>query len=71
VDDRRWGYLFRACRRAQVSVLFRFRHKKIRGLFKVEKGFDAGLSVSTDERWLLYSQVDQQNSDIMIVDHFR
>jgi Tol biopolymer transport system component/DNA-binding winged helix-turn-helix (wHTH) protein len=45
--------------------------KQIRELFKVEKDFDDGLSVSTDGRWLLYSQVDQQNSDIMIVDHFR
>ncbi len=29
------------------------------------------LTVSPDERWLLYTQVDQGGSDLMRVDHFR
>jgi Tol biopolymer transport system component len=50
---------------------FDFTTKQVREVFKVEKDFDNGLSVSPDGRWLLYSQVDEQNSDIMLVDHFR
>jgi len=49
---------------------FDFTTKQIREVFKVEKNFDNGLSVSPDGRWLLYSQVDEENSDIMLVDHF-
>jgi Tol biopolymer transport system component/DNA-binding winged helix-turn-helix (wHTH) protein len=50
---------------------FDFTTKQIREIFKVEKNFANGLSVSPDGRWLLYSQVDEENSDIMLVDHFR
>jgi Tol biopolymer transport system component/DNA-binding winged helix-turn-helix (wHTH) protein len=49
---------------------FDFTTKQVREVFKVEKDFDNGLSVSPDGHWLLYSQVDEQNSDIMVVDHF-
>jgi len=29
-----------------------------------------GLSFSPDGRWLLYSQTDEENTDIMLADHF-
>jgi hypothetical protein len=29
------------------------------------------MSVSPDEHWLLYSQVDQAGSDLMLVENFR
>ena len=50
---------------------FDFTSKQIRPIFEVEKDFGGGLSVSPDGRWILYSQAGDQNSDIMLVDHFR
>ena len=49
---------------------FDFTTKQIRRLFDVEKDFGSGISVSADGRWVLYSQVGDVNSDIMLVDHF-
>jgi Tol biopolymer transport system component/DNA-binding winged helix-turn-helix (wHTH) protein len=47
-----------------------FASKQIRPLFEVDNDFYGGLSVSPDGRWILYSQVGDVNSDIMLVDHF-
>ena len=33
--------------------------------------FVAGMAVSPDERWILYTQEDQRSSDIMLVENFR
>ena len=49
---------------------FDFATRQIRPVFEVDKDFGAGLSVSPDGRWILYSQVGDVNSDIMLVDHF-
>jgi hypothetical protein len=49
---------------------FDFATKKIREVFEIDKDFGDGLSVSPDGRWLLYSQIDEENSDIMLVDRF-
>ena len=32
---------------------------------------DDSLSVSPDGRWLLYTQADEDNADIMLVENFR
>lgn len=45
--------------------------KKVRQIFEIEKDFSYGLSVSPDGRWILYSQVDERKSELMLVDHFR
>jgi hypothetical protein len=37
----------------------------------VDKDLDAGMSISPDGRYMLYSQVDEANAGIMLVDHFR
>jgi hypothetical protein len=49
---------------------FDFAPKKIQQIFEVQKNFGDGLSVSPDGRWLLFSQVEEENSDIMLVDDF-
>jgi len=50
---------------------FDFASKQIRPIFEVDRDFGDGLSVSPDGRWIIYSQVSDVNSDIMLVDHFR
>jgi hypothetical protein len=38
---------------------------------ELDKDFESGLSISPDGRWVLYSQANDVNGDIMLVDHFR
>jgi hypothetical protein len=51
-----------------------FATNKIRPLADIEKllslGPMGGLDVSPDGRWILYSQVDQANTELMLVDNF-
>jgi hypothetical protein len=49
---------------------FDFATKTTRRLFDIDKDFGTGLSISCDGRWLLYSQIEEQNNDIMIIEHF-
>ncbi len=49
---------------------FDFATKQIRTVFELDKDFDGGLSISPDGRWMLYAQVDEVNSDIMLVENF-
>jgi hypothetical protein len=50
---------------------FEFATGQVRPIFEVDKDFNSGLSVSSDGRWIIYSLSGDENSDIMIVDHFR
>jgi Tol biopolymer transport system component/DNA-binding winged helix-turn-helix (wHTH) protein len=50
---------------------FDFASKQIRPIFEADKDFGSGLSVSPDGRWILYSLVGDESSDIMIVNGFR
>jgi len=50
---------------------FDFSTRQIRPIFELDKDFESGLSISPDGRWILYSQVNDVNGDIMLVDHFR
>jgi Tol biopolymer transport system component/DNA-binding winged helix-turn-helix (wHTH) protein len=52
---------------------FDFSARKVRRITDVARDFNSGnggLSVSPDGHWLLYSQVEEANSDIMLVDNF-
>jgi Tol biopolymer transport system component/DNA-binding winged helix-turn-helix (wHTH) protein len=53
---------------------FDFSTRQVRRVTDVDRDFSSrngGLSVSPDGRWILYSQMDDVSSDIMLVDHFR
>jgi hypothetical protein len=50
---------------------FNFTTKKIRPISTIESAIAAYLSVSPDGRWILYSQMDQVGSDLMLVENFR
>jgi hypothetical protein len=50
---------------------FNFPTKKIRSITTIEKPIESYLSVSPDGRWILYSQIDQAGSDLMLVENFR
>ena len=45
--------------------------RKSRVLFEISKPLWLGLSVSPDQRWILYSQDDNYGSDLMLMENFR
>ena len=49
----------------------RFATGEDRQVARLAKRAYLGLSVSPDGRYLIYSQIDQQGSDLMLVDRFR
>jgi Tol biopolymer transport system component len=65
------GLYFVSAGAPESLYYFDFETKQRREVLQVQKDFDDGLSVSPDGRYILYSQVDAQNSDIMLVDDFR
>ena len=50
---------------------FDFATRHTREIFKADKDLGNGISVSPDGRYMLYSQVDESNADIMLVSKFR
>ena len=75
INDEAWtltsgGIYFVPAESPRSVRYFDFATKQIRPVFDVDKDFNCGLSVSPDGRWILYSQDDDVNSDIMLVDHF-
>jgi len=49
---------------------FDFATKQTHSVFEVDTDLASGLSVSPDGRWILYSRLGDENSDIMLVEHF-
>jgi Tol biopolymer transport system component/DNA-binding winged helix-turn-helix (wHTH) protein len=50
---------------------FDFATRRVDQIFNSDKEHVAGLAVSPDGRWILFTQQREGNSDIMLVDHFR
>jgi len=57
--------------RQPISVQYLdFASRRLRQIFEVDRGFGTGLSISSDGRWMIYSQDRSVTGDIMLVDHF-
>ena len=57
-----------------VIEFFSFTTGKVTPVATLDKPIsksEPGLTVSPDRRWLVFAQMDQSGSDIMIVDNFR
>jgi len=57
---------------ASSSIQFLdFAKGTVRTIMRIEKPLGLGLSVSPDERYILYTQNEQAGSDLMLVENFR
>ena len=65
------GIYFRPLSAPRTVCFFDFATRKTREVFKTDRDFGDGLSVSSDGRYILHSQLDENNSSIMLVNNFR
>jgi Tol biopolymer transport system component/DNA-binding winged helix-turn-helix (wHTH) protein len=75
-DETRWavgpdGIYFSPQDNPQSICFYDFATRHIREIFRADKDLAEGLSVSPDRRYMLFSQIDESNSDIMLVNNFR
>ena len=47
-----------------------FSTQKTRAIFKTDRDLHDGISISPDGRYLLFSQLDENDSNIMLVSNF-
>jgi hypothetical protein len=52
-------------------LFYRFADKKTTPVYRIPGRIALGLSVSADESWLLYSQIDSGGSDLLMIENFR
>ena len=64
-------YFVRQATRRLDLAFFDFRTAQVTSLAKIASDVGLGLALSTDERELLYSQVDYVDGDLMLVENFR
>ena len=78
--DRMWAltregvYFLRHDRPPRAAISFlSFSTRRATSLTAVDDAnhYAPGLSVSPDGRWILYTQIDQRNGDILLLEHIR
>ena len=76
LDQSKWavvpnGIYFAPQANPRNICFYDFATKHTRVIFQVGRDLAEGMSVSPDGRYMLYSQLDESNSGIMLVNHFR
>jgi len=74
--DHQWtvvptGIYFTPLSAPRTVCFYDFATRKTGRVFKGDHDFGDGMSVSPDGRYMLYSQLDENNSSIMLVNNFR
>jgi Tol biopolymer transport system component/DNA-binding winged helix-turn-helix (wHTH) protein len=64
------GIYYVPARSPKEIFFFDFSRRTSRKVFEIRGEFSEGLSVSSDGRWLLYSQAEDVHSSIMLAEHF-
>jgi Tol biopolymer transport system component/DNA-binding winged helix-turn-helix (wHTH) protein len=64
------GIYFTPQEKPRSISFYDFATRQTREIFRVDKDLAEGMSISPDRRYMLYSQIDESNSDIMLVNHF-
>lgn len=64
-------YFLRRGATAPVVAVYRFHTGKTESVATLGAHLSMGLAVSPDEKRILYSQIDYEGNDIMLVDHYR
>lgn len=75
-DEHQWtlaqdGIYFTPQDSPRSICFFDFATRKTREIFKAGKDLAEGMSISPDGRYMLYSQIDESNADIMLFNNFR
>jgi Tol biopolymer transport system component/DNA-binding winged helix-turn-helix (wHTH) protein len=75
-DRTRWalmpdGIYFTPQDNPRSICFYDFATQHTREVFRADKDLDEGISISPDRRYMLYSQRDESNSNIMLVNQFR
>jgi dipeptidyl aminopeptidase/acylaminoacyl peptidase len=65
------GIYFTPQDRPRSICFFDFATRKTREIFKADKDLAEGMSISPDGRYMLYTQIDENNANIMLVNNFR
>jgi Tol biopolymer transport system component/DNA-binding winged helix-turn-helix (wHTH) protein len=65
------GIYFTPQDRPRSICFFDFANRRTSEIFKADKDLDRGISISPDGRYMLFSQIDESNADVMLVSNFR
>jgi hypothetical protein len=65
------GIYFTPQNNPRSICFFDFATRQTRQIFKADKDLAESLPISPDGRYMRYSQIDESNADIMLVNHFR